>query len=285
MSESELSSSSHSDDEQPHELKREKKVEPKGESDSEDENGLVKNPKDGEDYQGQDSSDDESSDEGDKEPKEQEDIEKVEENKKEKVKKLPVTEEEKAVDELLAKTRSKYVDPTEQEINEINEANAKSIVEAMDKAYDVDYRCLLAKQPSFERIGFLSKRLEPVSHNKVLTRYLIKEDILGRLIKWLKGFDGKVPIHTFTELILKILKAYDLKDDDLNDELVTAVREIWIKEGTPAHKLREELITTWRRGILKAKSGARSMKSTKIQIDDKFQGEIQYGELCKDRAN
>ena len=99
----------------------------------------------------------------------------------------------------------------------------------------------------------------------------IEEDIIGRLIKWLKGFDGRIPTLSITELILKIFKQYDLGYNELTTtDVVKAVRELRIKEGSQAEKLRDGLVTTWKRGILNAKSGAMSQKTTNMKIDDKF---------------
>ena len=231
-------------------------------SDSEDDDGLIKDSHIDRNISDSDNIDDDV----------EEQNEKQEQSTPKRSRKTKEPEPEDGLALLIKSAISKSnktVDLEPEAEEKLNEAKATSLIEEMDRAFDMDYQNNLKKVPSFERLKFLQKLLK-LSHDSSLSSALIKQDILERFKKWFGGLgDGRVPVLTLIELILQILKAFHLKDRDfVSSGIVTAVRELSLKPDSQASKIREELLNSWKRGILNAKSGNRYQKSTEIKIDD-----------------
>ena len=242
-------------------------------SDSEDEEGLIKDSHLQHDAEQQSS----DSDEDDADMGETKEVALTEQPKKSKKTKASEPQDELSaqIDAALARS-NRPVEVDEDFLQNKNQATANSLVEKMDKAYDTDYQKFLAKQPSFERIRFLQD-LYKKSNDHGLTKCLVKAGILDRFKKWFLGLgETAVPTLTVIELILQILKSFNLKEHDLTtSDIVQSVRELSLKPDSQANRWREELLSIWKRSILKAKSGAHHQKSTDIQIDEQLRDTTQ----------
>ena len=231
-------------------------------SDSDDDDGLVKGSAREQNLSDSDHDIDDDIDENEKQEQST--------PKRSRKPKEQVPQDEISIQLQSISTKSnKYVELDEETEEKINEARAASLIEEMDKAYDTDYQSSLRNTHSFERLKFLQKLLK-LSNDRYLSKALIKQDILERFKKWFGGFsDGKAPFLSVIELILQILKTFNLKDQDfISSGIVTSVRELSLKPDTKASKIRDELLNDWKRGILKAKSGNKYQKSTDIEVDD-----------------
>ena len=106
--------------------------------------------------------------------------------------KVELTPEQQAIDaefeSLLPRKAKRVVDDNPDEVSKINEARAKSLIEDMDRAYNQDYQSKIVKTTrTFARQMFLTKNLEPVSHDVELTKALIQSGVLDRFKTWIKG--------------------------------------------------------------------------------------------------
>lgn len=177
-------------------------------------------------------------------------------------------------DEFLAllPRKAKRAGKTEEdEFIKYNETRAKSILEEMDKAYDKEWQAKLAKSRiSFLRHQFLTKTLEPQSYDKQLSEALISAGILDRFKTWLSPFpDGSIPSITIVEIILKCLSSYKLSDENIkNSGIVEVVNAIDTRNTSAKIKeIKENLISTWKRKLVQAKSGSEVQRSTTIDPD------------------
>ena len=168
------------------------------------------------------------------------------------------------------------------------------ILQKIEKAYKEDHRSFIEKtKNSFSRLNLL-KELSTILKNYKTCKYLLRNNILIELGKWLQPFEinGPSPILSIKEKIFTLLqiindtiisyeKNYDVKSKkrEIDEETIEEKRDIYltflqnskiidivekteIPEGCTAHKIRSDLIAHWKRLSIGADSGRHIQKST-----------------------